>query len=528
MLERGFLRSAARFPERPALDVAGVPVSYEDLRAEAAAIAVGLVEADAGSRLTAVFAQHTRTAYAGVLGALLAGRGYVPLNTAFPLDRTAAMLERSGCQSVITESGLLDDLHALLDERRLMPVIVVADADDVTAERERFRGCVMLGRGDLDASRWQPVDAPRDSLAYLLFTSGSTGVPKGVMVTRANVGSFVSAMVERYQVNEHDRFSQTFDLTFDLSAFDMFVAWEAGACVCVPPAGWAFRPGRYVEDAALTIWFSVPSVGLIMRRLGALKPGRFTELKWVLFCGEPLPADLTESFAAAAPDARVENLYGPTEATIACTLYRWDPVTSPAECHQGIVPIGEPYPEMKAIVVDSSLIEIAAGEAGELLVTGPQVAAGYLSDPERTNAAFVTPPGTNAVHYRTGDLVRRRPAGGPIVYLGRIDDQIKVSGYRVELGEVEAALREASGVDEAIAVGWPRNEAGAEGLVAFLGSLNADPDLIRTRLDLTLPPYMVPRRFELLESLPRNANGKYDRNALLLLLEAEGADPGTP
>jgi non-ribosomal peptide synthetase component F len=341
------------------------------------------------------------------------------------------------------------------------------------------------------------------------------------MVAHRNVTHFVDAMVERYGVTEQDRFSQTFDLTFDLSVFDMFVAWERGACLCAPTQSQKMLPGKYINDAGITIWFSVPSTAVLMSRLRMLKPGKYPGLRYSLFCGEALPAEVLQKWAEAAPNSVAENLYGPTELTIACTLYRWDPERSPDECEQGVVPIGEPYPGMTVLVADEQLREVAEGDTGELLMTGPQLTLGYYRDPERTAAAFVEPEGRQDVYYRTGDRVRRPLPGKPLVYLGRMDNQIKIQGYRVELGEIEAVVREEAGVDVAIAVGWPVTTSGADGVVAFmLGDEGMDTDELRGRVNARLPPYMQPGQIRVIADFPLNANGKVDRRALLGMLES--------
>jgi len=262
---------------------------------------------------------------------------------------------------------------------------------------------------------------------------------------------------------------------------------------------------------------------MLLAKLRKLKPAAFPNLRVSLFCGEALPLEVARAWAAAAPASIVENLYGPTELTIACTLYRWDSERSPAQCEQGVVPIGEPYPGMQVLVADESLREVAPGEVGELLMTGPQLSLGYWNDPQRTAAAFVVPPEREQVFYRTGDRVRRPKTGEPLVYLGRADNQIKIQGYRVELGEIEAALREEAGIEAAIAIGWPRNAGGADGVVAFLGAEDLDLDAILARLKARLPSYMVPRELRAVAAFPLNANGKIDRGALLKSLEAESA-----
>jgi acyl-CoA synthetase (AMP-forming)/AMP-acid ligase II len=266
----------------------------------------------------------------------------------------------------------------------------------------------------------------------------------------------------------------------------------------------------------------VPSLAATMTSLGLLRDGDFPALRWSLFCGEALPASVAEAWSRAAPNSTVENLYGPTEATIACTGYRWDPARSPSECELGVVPIGTPLPGTTSLVADEALVDVGPGESGELLVAGPQVTAGYLDDPERTAASFVRPPGRTAVHYRTGDRVRRPAGDEPLRYLGRLDDQIKVQGHRVELGEVEAAVRDAGGVSDVAAVGWPVTSSGFGGIVAFVaaGAVEAvDLPALRSGVARRLPRYMVPREIRVVGTLPRNANGKRDRKALVRMLD---------
>lgn len=520
----GFLASAARHAARPALELGGEVLSYAALRDRAAAIAATLdARAPTGeSGLTAVCAHRSITAYAGVLGALLRGHGYVPLNPSFPTDRTRSMLLRSGCRSLIVDAHGARQLEEVIAGADDGLVLLLPEHDDVTAIAARWPQHRVLGRADLvDASGWTPGPVDPNGVAYLLFTSGSTGQPKGVMVAHRNVTHFVDAMVARYGVTEQDRFSQTFDLTFDLSAFDMFVCWERGACLCAPTQSQKMLPGKYVADCRLTVWFSVPSTAVLMSRLRILKPGKFPGLRMSLFCGEALPVEVLQRWGEAAPNSVLENLYGPTELTIACTLYRWDAERSPSESEQGVVPIGDPYPGMEVLVADEQLREVPEGATGELLMTGPQLTLGYWKDLERTAAAFVVPPGRSATYYRTGDRVRRPAPAKPLVYLGRIDNQIKIQGYRVELGEIEAVLREEAGVEVAIAVGWPVTASGADGIVGFLGSDGADTAAIRERVIARLPPYMHPSELRLVREFPLNANGKVDRKALLALLAGD-------
>jgi amino acid adenylation domain-containing protein len=520
-LHAGFLASLERVPENAALEVDGSTLTYRELGDRAKSIAATLAAhaTGEGPPLTGVFAYRSATAFAGVLGTLLHGHGYVPLNRTFPSDRSRVMLQRAGCTAVIVDQASSEQLDQVLEGSE--PLLIIApDHDDVSELAARFPAHRVLGAGALEPpSAWEPVEVDPRAIAYLLFTSGSTGIPKGVMVCHENVAHFIDVMVERYGITDADRLSQTFDMTFDLSVFDMFVAWRRGACLCCVPERSLIKPGRFIQESRLTVWFSVPSTGIFMKRLGMLKPDRYPTLRWSLFCGEPLPVEVASAWAAAAPGSIVENLYGPTELTIACTLYRWDDERSPAESLHGLVPIGEPYPGMSVLVADGELREVAPGQDGELLLTGPQVTLGYWKDPEKTAAAFVVPPGRDGVHYRTGDLVRRPDGDGPLVYLGRIDNQIKINGHRVELGEVECVLREESGVDAAIALGWPRTEAGAAAISAFVSAEQIDAESVRERMARRLPGYMVPRAIHAMANLPLNANGKFDRKALMGMLE---------
>jgi amino acid adenylation domain-containing protein len=514
----GLLRHAASSPTRPAVETVDGSLSYGELASTAAGLAKMLAAHDTGDTpvLAAVLASRTPVAYAGVVAGLLSGHGYVPLNPSFPAERNRWVLARSGAGAIIVDGRavrVVEDLLAGCEERLLL---VVPDVDDVSALRTRWAPHLVLGRGDLEpaeppqAHRVDPADP-----AYLLFTSGSTGTPKGVLVTQGNVRAFLEAVGPRYGIRPDDRLSQTFDLTFDLSAFDMLMAWEHGACLCVPTAKDLVNASGFIRRAEPTIWFSVPSVAMFMRRLGVLKAGAFPTLRWSLFCGEGLPLDLARAWAEAAPNSLVENLYGPTEATIACTAYRLAAQPgAPAEL--GLVPIGEPLSRTRVLVVDEGLREVDAGEPGELLLQGPQVVGGYWRDGTNTAAAFARR--EDGPWYRTGDRVRRLGPDGPLAYLGRLDNQIKVLGHRVELGEVEAIVREETSAD-AVAIGWPRTESGAAGIVVFVADTALDSATLLARLRSRLPAFMLPREILLLEQLPLSANGKHDRNALLEVLE---------
>ncbi|GAA0941721.1 AMP-binding protein [Nonomuraea longicatena] len=486
-----FAAAAARHPTRPALRTSAGTLTYAELEEHAALLAERLVAACGTAPATvALHATRQAAAYAGYLAAQRAGAVVVPLNPAWPQARNEEITAASGADAVITGTGEVAGRNG-------------------TAER-------------------------RDSIAYILFTSGSTGTPKGVPISHANVSAYLSHVIPRYGLGPGSRLTQTFDLTFDLSVFDLFAAWGSGAELVVPTRGDLLAPARFAARERITHWFSVPSLVSVAVQLGRLPEGSLPELRWSLFCGERLTLDQARAWRAAAPHSVIENLYGPTELTLSCTQYRLPEQVEhwPAPADGG-VPIGTLYPGHEELVIDA---DGRPADQGELCVRGPQRFDGYL-DPADNAGRFVAFDGTRAsvcgdlpsappgLWYRTGDLVRRD--GGALVHLGRLDHQVKIQGYRVELGEIETVLRAQPGVVEAVVVPMS-NGAGRTWLAAVHTGADAagEPEL-RAALRSRLPGHLVPRTFTRLDRLPLNTNRKIDRSAIIELLE-DGHAAGTP
>jgi amino acid adenylation domain-containing protein len=515
-LRTGFLANAASRPDAPGLVVQGVTRTYGELEATARIWANAICEALGGvPERVGVFAHRSETSYVGVLAALFSGATFVPLNRSFPPERTRAMIEAASLDAIIIDPSSAPQMPQIAERLENVPVLLLPEDE---AAAMAGQGRLVLGKADLAGS--SPIQALPpvlpDDIAYLLFTSGSTGVPKGVPVTHANVLHFIDVMTARYGITARDRFSQTFDQTFDLSVFDLFVAWERGACVYAMQPLELLAPTRFVTRNEISVWFSVPSIPALMRKKGFLKENGFPSLRLSLFCGEPLPVASAEAWQKAAPNSILENLYGPTELTIACLVHRWDPVKSPGLCVNGMVPIGRPFPGLGAVLLDDDLHPIAGNGTGELCVSGPQTVPGYWRDDRKTAERFVSiqvSPSSAVRVYCTGDRAARHESGD-YVYLGRVDHQIKVLGHRVELGEVEAALRTNPAVVEAVALGWPVEDGTALGVVAFVSGSDIDPSRLLEQVRTTLPDYMTPRDIRLMDAMPLNVNGKIDRNAL--------------
>ena len=510
-------------PHQSALQVDGASISYRELDERARSIAAAISQADPTGAPVAVLGQRSLDAYLGVLGAVLAGRTYVPLHPGFPVDRTSGMLRRSGAATLVVGPEADDVARPLLESLEVELAVLFPTRRLPEWSATSGMGLRLDAR---DIATTPHVETPRvsdESIAYLLFTSGSTGMPKGVGVSQANVSAYLSHAVRAYGYSPADRCSQMFDLTFDLSVHDLFATWMAGACLCVPTKRATIAPAKFIRDEEITAWFSVPSAAMLMDRMRTMKPGAYPSLRISLFCGEALPATVAQKWSAAAPNSTVHNLYGPTEATIAITSYEWT-ANSGSET---AVPIGRPFPGHEVVIVDPSGHAVSEGQRGELCLAGPQVTPGYWEDPERTAASFVTLPHSSDRWYRTGDLVEWSPTDG-LIFHGRIDDQVQVMGFRVELAEVDAVLRAALHTESVITVSYPAGPA-AEALYAFAvrngdhdGDQGDDHNGEVTALAMcreVLPPYMVPKQVFFIDHLPLNSNGKIDRAALSKTLE---------
>ena len=464
-------------------------------------------------------------AIVAMLGALKADAIYVPMDPASPAARQARVLEISDCRCVLAAGPAGENIRGTLACANLAVRPAIGWMDDTRP-------------ADIDAAftlrdlAAQPATPPActntgGDVAHILFTSGSTGLPKGVMITHASVAHFVRWARGYFGTAPTDRISQHPPLHFDLSTFDIFGTLSAGAELHLVPPELNLLPPRlaqFIRDAGLTQWFSVPSVLNLMAKFDVVRRGDFPGLRRVLWCGEALPTPTLMYWMRRLPHVRFTNLYGPTEATIASSYHTV--ARCPADERESI-PIGSACAGEELLVLDGQLRPVATGGTGDLYIRGVGLSPGYWRDPDKTRAAFLPYPGGTGPRdriYKTGDLARRGD-DGLHYFLGRADTQIKSRGYRIELGEVEAALHSLPGLQE-VAVVAIQSEGFEGSLIccAYAPAPGSDASAtgLRKSLSALVPGYMLPARWMRCESLPKNQNGKIDRPALKnLFLQAE-------
>ncbi len=449
--------------------------------------------AQAGARAVGVLADKGVTAYAGILAGLYAGATVVPLRPDFPAARTGQMVEAAGVDAIVADARGLALLPEVLGERQL--IVLAPDCGDQPTVLRPTASQALVA----------PLPVRPEDTAYVLFTSGSTGRPKGVRIGHASTDHYFGLLDARYDFTPDDVFSQTFDLNFDCAMFDLFCAWGAGApAVVLPRRAYRDLP-EFVAERGLTVWFSTPSAIDLVRRTGGLAPGALPGLRWSFFAGEALTVRDTADWRAAAGTSIVENLYGPTELTITVAGYRWHDQETPRVAVNGVVPIGEVHAGHDHLLLGPG--DVPHAEEGELCIAGPQMTPGYL-DPADEHGRFLERDGKR--FYRTGDRVRRL-GGDDLAYLGRLDSQVQVLGWRVELTEVEHALRDC-GVQDAVVLGVS-GSAGTELFVFYTGGERPAIEMVRALRKL-LPEGVIPRHYRHVDDFPLNSNRKIDRKAL--------------
>jgi D-alanine--poly(phosphoribitol) ligase subunit 1 len=524
-LQSYFHASALREPERPALNVGGKYYSYGDLRQAAQRVSAFLRARvpGHGQQCIGILCEKSLSAYAGLLGAMETGNIYTPLNPKLPLNRLEYIAKLAQLKAIVVDARSVSKAAQLLELLGKDVAVFLPENESVPVELQKYSVFTLRG-GDDSPTNATDLDRADANYAYLLFTSGTTGNPKGVPVTHANASACIEAVWERFKFNGEDRFTQFSELSFDVSIADIFLCWKAGACIYIPSFAELMMPVEFTSRHQLSVWSSVPTIANNLRALGALKPNSLSTLRITYFCGEALPTALTKEWQAAAPSCEIVNFYGPTEAAIFSTYYVYDAKQPPAEA---VMPLGVALPGFECRILEEGSTTVDA-ETGELLLAGPQVVTGYWNNEAATKKAFVQLPSDEPgrMWYRTGDRVSRN-AQKEMLFHGRCDRQVKIRGYRVELDEIEAVIRRVTDSDLVAVIPIHAKDGRCEDIMAFCDNGFIEEEEIKRQCGAYLPTYMLPRRIVRLEEFPRSTNGKLDYRLLATYVERlpAGAKP---
>jgi amino acid adenylation domain-containing protein len=503
--------SAARFPDRlAAADPDGTALTYRELNDRACRIAGFLVSRGIlpGDRI-GIALPKTTASLTAIFGILKAGAAYVPVDWTGPAARIATIFKDCQVRAVFA-----DRRRAELAEGAETTILVGADRP---ADAGVFAWGAVLENNALTESPARHAD----DLAYILYTSGSTGIPKGVTLTHRNATSFVDWCSSVFDPSEHDRFSSHAPFHFDLSILDIYVPVKHGAAVYLIPEELGKQPkdlARFIADRRLTVWYSTPAILGMLAEFGDLTKFDYSALRTVLFAGEVFPVKQLRRVVERWPHPSYFNLYGPTETNV-CTFARIPTPVPEDRCEP--YPIGWPCSHCAALVIDEGQ-PVEPGAEGLLYISGPSVFSGYWGRPKESSAVFMERDGTR--WYDTGDVVKQHGDEG-FLYVGRRDRMVKRRGYRVELGEIESCLYRHPAITGAAVIAVPNAEAGMRIAAYLVAREDSRPSIVELKMfcNQNLPAYMNPDAFLFLDALPRTSTDKTNYQQLIGMFTAAAA-----
>lgn len=500
-----FTQTVNSFPNRLAISCPSYAVSFSKIDALASRMAHYLIEMGCcRGNVIAIGNTKKIESYALMIAAVKIGVAYVCIDVASPIDRNVRILSIAQPRLLFSDDRLHHQYIVDLARQTAIPPMSI---QEVVSKLPDSYDSVVL------SNVMNSVDG--STIAYIMFTSGSTGLPKGVAVTHQNVLHFIEWGRDKFEVGPDSNFANVSPMYFDNSVFDFYVGLFSGATLTPVSRELLNSPLElvdFVRSMKCTMWFSVPSLLMYLTTMKVFKTTSLPNLRQIVFGGEGYPkTELLKLFNEFKDQTSVYNVYGPTECTCICSAHQI--TSSDFESLEGLPMLGSLNPNFDFMILDDAGIE---ADEGELCLIGPNVAAGYFNDIERTSQSFVTLHASNRFMkrmYRTGDIVRL--ASGSIHFIGRKDNQIKHMGYRIELEEIENTLMRIKGIHQAAAV-YSRVHATHGKIIAFVGcqDVTAVRDSIAEELSALLPGYMMPSRIYVMSQLPKNANGKVDRTGL--------------
>ncbi len=484
---------AKKMPDKLALKDASGQITYQEYRNKSLAIARRILESNKGDvkKPVVIYLEKSKEVLVSFMGVAYSGGFYSPIDTEMPRSRVDKILEVLAPKIVITTK----ELKVIFEKSNFNGSYIIYEDVKVSADDETIVKPYTDRIIDTD-------------LLYVLFTSGSTGMPKGVSICHRAVIDYIDWVTETFNITHEDSFGNQAPFYFDNSILDIYSCMKTGATLNIIPKKLFFQPVpllEYIRDNKINTIFWVPSALIVVSKLKAFRNVDLSDtLKRVLFCGEVMPNKQLNIWRKFLPNVTYANLYGPTEITDACTYYIVDREFSDDEA----LPIGIPMSNTDILVLNDDDKLVIGDEVGELCVRGTSLAMGYYNNPEKTQAVFVQNPLNNAVPeiiYRTGDLVKYNEYG-EIIYLSRKDFQIKHLGHRIELGEIETAV---SSLEE-VTLNCCLYDEKHQKIVLFVDA-DVDRDFIKERIEKMIPEYMIPGKVVYIEDMPINANGKIDR-----------------
>jgi D-alanine--poly(phosphoribitol) ligase subunit 1 len=514
-LNKQLYDSAIRYSSLTAVKIEDREINYCDLNEGALSIAGVILKLGLKSHNIGIVTQRSFSAYAGILGSIYAGYTYVPINPNYSKDKVVDILIQTNVQVLVADlSDWLEIKKKIQNITSIKHIIFPYDKDISLSGNVN----VILKNDLISYSKLvEPRNVDDRINAYITFTSGSTGNPKGVQVTTGNLQSFLNNMARFIDMKPGYVSAQVHDLSFDFSVFQVFFPLITGGTNCVVSAKERYCPSDFIIRENISLWSSVPTIVEIMSKLSLLEHSIFPSLKYSIFCGEPLTQKTANLWLRAAPNSTIENYYGPTETTVFASRYLYKDTDVNKSFHNDIVPIGLPFSNHNMILIDKNNNISQENTIGEIAIYGPQVSPGYLNDIDKTKEVFTSFSWDelNRIWYKTGDLAKYNSCG-VLEYIGRKDNQIKIAGRRIEVGEIESILRgQINGCDPVVVPSRDQNGI-VISLVAFVTVNLNDSDIIQlNRLCSNLIEMIFfPKKFLYIDEYPTLVSGKIDRKSL--------------